>query len=127
MPYRPPTEPTWTFLTNHAHVLLCLARDPTLRIRDIADLVGITERTTSAILDDLEHTGYLHRHRVGRRSQYTLTLDLPLRHPLEQDHSVGELLTTLAASRTMPPTERAVVAAAAPESPAPATSTRRRA
>ncbi|MFM7536377.1 MAG: helix-turn-helix transcriptional regulator [Acidimicrobiales bacterium] len=111
MPYRPPTEPTWTFLTNHAHVLLCLARDPTLRIRDIADLVGITERTTSAILDDLEHTGYLTRHRVGRRSHYTLSLDLPLRHPLEQDHVVGELLNTLAESRTMPPTERAVVGA----------------
>lgn len=85
----------WTFLTNHAHVLVCLARDPSLRQRDLSDLVGITERATQAILGDLEQSGYLRRERVGRRNHYTLDLDRPLRHPLESDHTVGEVILLL--------------------------------
>lgn len=85
----------WTFLTNHAHVLLCVARDPDVRIRDIALAVGITERAAQRIVADLVEAGYLERSREGRRNRYRLDADQPLRHPLEQDHAVGEILRTL--------------------------------
>ncbi len=85
----------WTFLTNHAHVLVCLAEDPSLRGRDIAERVGITERATQAIVADLVAEGYVTRHREGRRNRYTVNPDGRLRHPLEHQHSVGELLTAL--------------------------------
>jgi len=85
----------WTFLTNHAHVLVCLARDPELRQRDLADLIGITERATQVILGDLEASGYLTRERVGRRNRYRLALDRPLRHDLEAHHTVGEVIELL--------------------------------
>jgi len=90
-------EPRWTFLTNHAHVLVCLSRQPELRLRDIAEQVGITERGTVQILADLEEQGYLTRHRVGRRNRYELHLDLPLRHPLERMYTVGQVLRVLGA------------------------------
>ena len=93
-------KPSWTFLTNHAHVLVCIAGDDMVRGRDIAALVGITERAVQAIISDLEADGYLTRHRMGRRNRYELHLDLPLRHPLESDHSVAELLSAL--GRTAP-------------------------
>jgi DNA-binding IscR family transcriptional regulator len=83
---------TWTFLTNHAHVLVLLHRDPELRLRDLAQQVGITERATQRIVGELVEGGYLTRHRSGRRNTYTVHPDLALRHPLEQDHTVGELL-----------------------------------
>jgi DNA-binding MarR family transcriptional regulator len=89
-------RPGWTFLTNHAHVLVCLARDPDLRQRDLSDLIGITERATQVILDDLEASGYLSRERVGRRNRYSLALDRPLRHRLESAHTVGEVIELLA-------------------------------
>ena len=82
----------WTFLTNHFHVLACLARDPELRIRDIADLIGITERATVQILSQLEASGYLTKTKVGRRNHYTVHGKLPLRHPLHHGRQVGELL-----------------------------------
>ena len=82
----------WTFLTNHAHVLLAIARDPTARLRDVADGVGITERAAQAIVADLEAAGYLQRERVGRRNQYTLNPAGRFRHPAEADRSIGELL-----------------------------------
>lgn len=85
----------WTFLTNHAHVLVCLARDPELRQRDLSALIGITERATQVILGDLEASGYLTRERVGRRNRYQLALDRPLRHPLEASHSARELIDLL--------------------------------
>jgi len=91
----PTDAATWTFLTNHAHVLVCLARDPDLRQRDLSALVGITERATQVILDDLEASGYLTRERVGRRNRYQLVLDRPLRHPLESMHSASELIGLL--------------------------------
>lgn len=83
---------TWTFLTNHAHVLLCLARDPEMRLRDVADAVGITERAVQQIVADLEAAGVLERERHGRRNRYTLHADTPLRHSLEAHRSVGDLL-----------------------------------
>jgi DNA-binding IscR family transcriptional regulator len=86
----------WTFLTNHAHVLLCVARDPDARLRDIADAVGITERAAQRIVADLAEAGYLERTKQGRRNSYHLRPDLPLRHPLEQEHAIGEILRVLA-------------------------------
>src|SRR5688572_2565725 len=85
----------WTFLTNHLQVLACLARDPELRIRDIADLVGITERATVQILGQLEASGYLTKTRVGRRNHYTVHRELPLRHPLNNGRQVEELLRVI--------------------------------
>ena len=82
----------WTFLTNHAHVLLAIAREPTARLRDVADAVGITERAAQAIVADLEAGGYLQRERIGRRNQYTVDPAGRFRHPAEADHRIGELL-----------------------------------
>lgn len=86
-------EVAWTFLTNHAHVLLCLARDPEARMRDVASRVGITERAVQKIVADLEKAGYLTRSRAGRRNRYTLHPHAPLRHPLESHKNVDSLLT----------------------------------
>jgi hypothetical protein len=99
--FRPaePRAPGWTFLTNHAHVLLTLAADPDLRIRDVAVMVGITERAAQRILHDLVEAGYVERERHGRRNTYSLALDRPLRHPLEAPHTIGELVDTLCGSR----------------------------
>jgi hypothetical protein len=91
--------PGWTFLTNHAHVLLTLANDPQLRVRDVALKVGITERAAQRILHDLVEAGYLQREKHGRRNSYRLALDRPLRHPLEARHTVGELVDVLCSSR----------------------------
>jgi Mn-dependent DtxR family transcriptional regulator len=85
----------WTFLTNHAHVLLVIARDPRVRLRDIADEVGITERAAFRIVADLEAEGYLTKRKDGRRNVYTLHRDRPLRHPLERHVPVGALLSLL--------------------------------
>ena len=82
----------WTFLTNHAHVLFCIARDPDVRLRDVSDLVGITERAAQGIVGDLVEAGYVNRTRVGRRNRYSVNDTLPLRHPLEQDQVVRALL-----------------------------------
>jgi DNA-binding transcriptional ArsR family regulator len=90
---------SWTFLTNHAHVLLCISRDPSTRLRDVAVAVGITERAAQRIVGELEEAGYLVRRREGRRNAYELRDDRPLRHPLEQEHAVGELLAVLGVER----------------------------
>ena len=89
------TEPSWTFLTNHAHVLIAIDRDPDLRQRDIAEAVGVTIGAVQKIIVELERGGYLERQRVGRRNHYHVNHSLPLRHPLESNHTVGELLQTL--------------------------------
>lgn len=86
---------SWTFLTNHAHVLLAVASAPDLRLRDIAALVGVTERTASQIVDDLERDGYLRRQRQGRRNHYLVDDRLNLRHPLEEHHQISQLLDAL--------------------------------
>jgi DNA-binding MarR family transcriptional regulator len=88
----------WTFLTNHAHVLLAIAREPTARLRDVAEAVGITERAAQAIVADLEAAGYLRRERVGRRNQYTVNPAGRFRHPVEADRSIGDLLNLFAGS-----------------------------
>jgi DNA-binding MarR family transcriptional regulator len=86
----------WTFLTNHAHVLLCLAADPDLRLRDVAARVGVTERAAHRILHDLVEAGYVTPIRSGRRNRYRLALDGPMRHPLEATRSVRDLVEALA-------------------------------
>jgi uncharacterized membrane protein len=87
--------PGWDFLTNHAHVLVCVARDPGIRLRDIADAVGITERAAHRILSELVAGGYVLREREGRRNRYQIVSGLPLRHPLVQGGEVGDLLEVL--------------------------------
>ncbi|MBN1607214.1 MAG: MarR family transcriptional regulator [Polyangiaceae bacterium] len=84
--------PSWTFLTNHAHVLLCLSREPEVRMRDIAELVGITERAVQRIIAELEEAGHIERVRQGRRNHYEVRGDLPLRHPIEQHVRVSALI-----------------------------------
>jgi DNA-binding MarR family transcriptional regulator len=84
------------FLSNHFLVLLCVARNPDLRVRDIARLVAITERATQAILKDLSDAGYLERIRVGRRSHYRVWRSTRLRQPLVAEHAVGTLIDALA-------------------------------
>ena len=76
----PVRVPSWTFLTNHAHVLLCIARDPGIRVRDLAQRVGVTERAAQRIVADLIAAEYLERTRDGRRNRYHVRADLPLRH-----------------------------------------------
>lgn len=88
-----PVSGNWTFLTNHARVLLSVALAPNLRVRDIADEVQITERAAQGILNDLEHAGYLDKVKVGRRNEYTIHTDVAFRHPHESGHDVGELLS----------------------------------
>ena len=83
---------SWTFLTNHAHVLLSLAADPDATLREVADQVGITERAAHRIVKDLENEGALQRHRAGRRNHYEICWDFPLRHPIERHCSVGQLV-----------------------------------
>lgn len=90
---RPPGKPGWTFLTNHAHVLLCLARDPEARLREVAAEVGVTERAVQRIVAELEEAGYLERAREGRRNHYVVRPDLPLRHPIEQHRTVASLIS----------------------------------
>lgn len=85
----------WTFLSNHTHVLLCLARDPLMRLRDVAQQVGITERAAQRIVSDLEQAEVLTRIRDGRRNRYRLHTDQPLRHPLEAHQTIGALLELL--------------------------------
>jgi DNA-binding IclR family transcriptional regulator len=92
----------WDFLTNHAHVLLCLRRDPNARLRDVAAAVGISERAAQRIVADLEEGGYVSRERAGRRNRYVLHRGRGLRHPLEAAHTADELVDLLSAARSPP-------------------------
>lgn len=85
----------WTFLSNHGHVLICLARDPEARLRDVALAVGITERAVQKIVSDLEEAGVVERLRDGRRNRYRLHPERPLRHPIESHRTIGALLATI--------------------------------
>lgn len=85
----------WTFLTNHAHVLLCLAQGESLTSRELSLRIGITERSVQAILADLVADGYLTKSKIGRRNNYTVNARGRLRHPLESAHTVGELIAAL--------------------------------
>jgi uncharacterized membrane protein len=88
-------RPQWSFLTNHAQVLACIARDPGVRLREIGDSVGITERAVHRIVAELSTAGYLSRERRGRRSHYTIQTHLPLPDPLARGQKVGDLLRVL--------------------------------
>jgi predicted transcriptional regulator len=89
--------PTWSFLTNYARVLLCIAEDPGLRLREIGDRVGITERAAHRIVDELAAAGYISRTRTGRRNHYSIIRDQPLPDSLVHEQSVGDLLAILSA------------------------------
>lgn len=82
----------WTFLTHHAHVLVALVQDPDLTIDQIASKVGITSRATAGILNDLVAAGYVVKEKVGRNNSYTVNGDIPLRHPLNEQANVADLL-----------------------------------
>ena len=97
----------WTFLTNHGHVLVCLDRNPDLRQRDIAALVGITEGAVQRILADLEDSGFVEFSRIVRRNHYRVHAELHLRHPLEAGHPVREVLQQLAPTPADRPTSDA--------------------
>ncbi|MBS1709036.1 MAG: winged helix-turn-helix transcriptional regulator [Armatimonadetes bacterium] len=86
---------TWSFVTNHTAVLVCLAQDSGMRLRDVAEKIGITERAVQRIVADLEEAHVLSRQKSGRRNVYTLDTSIPLRHPLLRDKSVGDLLAAL--------------------------------
>ncbi len=83
---------SWSFLTNHSHVLLCISEDPDITVRDLAIRVGITERAVMRIIGELDEGGVLERTREGRRNHYTIHDDLPLRHPVEEHCTVGDLI-----------------------------------
>jgi predicted transcriptional regulator len=82
----------WTFLTNHGHVLVCLAGDPNVLLRDVAARIGIIERAVQQIVADLEAAGVITRHRIGRRNQYVVRRDGAFRHPLEAGVTVGDFV-----------------------------------
>jgi hypothetical protein len=89
------TAPSWTFLTNQAQVLVCIAHDPGIRLRDIGDRVGITERAAHRIVAELADAGYITRERNGRRNHYTINTHFPLPDPIAREQNVGELLAIL--------------------------------
>jgi DNA-binding Lrp family transcriptional regulator len=103
----------WTFVSNHGHVLVALATEPDVLLRDVAERVGITERAVQQIVADLERAGYLTRQRVGRRNRYAVREDLPFRHPLEAGVPVGAFLDLVRSTAAS-----ARVAATAPGAPA---------
>src|SRR5690242_21946828 len=88
--------PTWSFLTNHARVLLCIAQDPGLRLRDIAARLDITERSAHGIITDLTAAGYVVKQKDGRRNRYQIQAHLPLPEPATQEPAIGEVLALLA-------------------------------
>src|SRR5579884_1325248 len=89
------TAPSWTFLTNHAQVLVCIARDPGIRLRDIGERVGITERAAHRIVVELADAGYITRERIGRRNQYTINAHFRLPDLIAREQNVGALLAIL--------------------------------
>jgi hypothetical protein len=98
----PGRTPSWSFLTNHAQVLLCIAHDPAIRLREIGEAVGITERAAHRIVVELSDAGYISRRRNGRRNRYTIQSHLPLPDPLARDQKIGDLLAILTGP---PPTD----------------------
>ena len=88
----PSNPPGWTFLSNHTHVLVCLASDGDQTLREVAAKVGVTERAVQRIVAELEQAGVLRRTSDGRRNTYAIDADVPLRHPLESHCRIGDLL-----------------------------------
>jgi MarR family len=101
------SPPDWAFLTNHARVLICIAHDPGVRLRDIGERVGITERAAHRIVVELADAGYITRVRNGRRNRYTINTDLPLPDAIARERSLGELLAILTPTQ---PSEQAAPA-----------------
>ena len=98
MPKKPVTAETsqnWTFLSNHAHVLVCVAKNPDVRLSEVAALVGVRERTVHRIVHELIDAGYISVTKVGRNNVYSVDLDKPLRHPLEADHNIQAIIAPL--------------------------------
>ncbi|HLX19164.1 MAG TPA: helix-turn-helix domain-containing protein [Gaiellaceae bacterium] len=91
----PESRTSWTFLTNHTQVLLCLAQDPDVRLRDVAQSIGITERAAQRILSDLVKAGYVRTEKVGRRNRYTIEKEHAMRHVAQAGYQIGSLLDTL--------------------------------
>ena len=91
----PDGNKSWRFLSNHTQVLLCIQRDPNVRYRDIAEMVGITERAAQRIVADLIESGYVERERAGRRNHYSINTDIAMRHPAQRSYEIGELLELL--------------------------------
>jgi len=96
----PSDSPAWTFLTNHTHVLVCLARSEEITLREVALAVGITERAVHSIVNALEAEGVLTRSREGQRNRYRLNRQYRLRHPLESHRRIGELLDLVAENKS---------------------------
>lgn len=94
-----PARPSWTFLTNHAHVLLCVYLEPESRLREVAQRVGITERMVQKIVTELAEAGYLVVQKYGRCNHYQVQRERRLRHPLESQLAVGQLLELLSSGR----------------------------
>lgn len=94
---------SWTFLSNHAHTLVCLARSPDVVLREVAVEVGITERAVHNIIADLEASGVLTRERDGRRNHYEIHRERPLRHPVEAHCTVGQLIDMVVKQSANPP------------------------
>ena len=92
----------WTFLSNHGRVLLCIAHDPQIRLREIATELGITERSAYAIVSDLADGGYVEKERDGRRNRYQIRTDLPLPEAPDRDVAIGEVLDTLRGVKARP-------------------------
>lgn len=105
---------SWTFLTNHARVLVKIARDPQSRLRDLAVAIGITERAAQSIVNDLEEAGYITRTRVGRRNHYSVDVERPFRHPADADFGIKGLLALFAADHPAYTGERGAPAEQAP-------------
>jgi predicted transcriptional regulator len=97
------SQKSWTFLTSHARVLLCIAQDPGMRLREIGERVGITERAVHRIVGDLVDAGYLLRERHGRRNRYTINSNLTLPDPVARRQRVGDLLAVLTEPTSPPP------------------------
>ena len=97
----------WSFLTNHARVLVCIAHDPGVRLRDIAATLGITERRAYSIVTDLTEGGYVVKAKAGRRNRYEIQSHLPLREAIARERTIGEVLDVLTETGTRSPTRRA--------------------
>ena len=98
MPKKPASteaSQTWTFLSNHAHVLVCVAKNPDVRLSEVAALVGVRERTVHRIVHELIDAGYISITKDGRNNVYSVDLDKPLRHPLEADHNIQAIIAPL--------------------------------
>jgi hypothetical protein len=102
---QPAPPPNWTFLTNHAQVLICIAEEPEVRLRDISERIGITERATHRIVTELADAGYITRSRAGRRNTYLVHTDLPLPDALARNQRVGDLLAILGSRTQASPTD----------------------